>query len=79
MMPLSEDHQNFCYNYREAISYMSYFREFNRMFVFSHFYITHEAVCDSLHDLNFIINALRHVVMYAMATMHCHLFYYIKT
>ena len=38
---------------REAISNISYFGVFNRMFVYFNFYITHEAACDSLHGLNF--------------------------
>ena len=36
---------------REAISNMSYFVVFPRMFV--HFHSTHEEVCDSLNDLDF--------------------------
>ena len=36
---------------KEALSNMSYFDEFHRMFVY--FYITHEAACESLHDTDF--------------------------
>ena len=38
---------------KEAVSSMSYFGEFRRMFVYFHFYITHEAACESLHGLDF--------------------------
>ena len=38
---------------KEAVSNMSYHGAFHRMFVYSHFYITHEAACESLHDLDF--------------------------
>ena len=38
---------------KEAESNMSYFGAFHRMFVYFHFYITHEAACESLHDLDF--------------------------
>ena len=38
---------------REVKFIMPYFGVFNRMFVHFHLYITHEAVCDSLRDLNF--------------------------
>ena len=34
-------------------SNMSYYGAFHRMFVYFHFYITHEAACESLHDLDF--------------------------
>ena len=37
----------------EAVSNMSYFGVHNCMFVYFHFYITHEAACESLHDLDF--------------------------
>ena len=39
----------------KAVSNMSYFGAFHRMFVHFHFYtcITHEAACESLHDLDF--------------------------
>ena len=37
---------------REVKSSMPYFGVFNRMFVHFHLYTTHEAVCDSLRDLN---------------------------
>ena len=37
---------------REAISNMSYFGVFTRMFVRSHLYTTYEVVYDSLRDLN---------------------------
>ena len=37
----------------EAISNMSYFGVFNRMFVRFHLYTIHEAAYDSLLDLNF--------------------------
>ena len=38
---------------REIKSSMPYFGVFTRMFVYFHLYTTHEAVCDSLRDLNF--------------------------
>ena len=38
---------------REVKSSMPYFGVFKRMFVNFHLYTTHEAVCDSLRDLNF--------------------------
>ena len=38
---------------KEAVSNMSYFGAFHRMFVHFHFYITNEAACESLHDLDF--------------------------
>ena len=38
---------------KEAVSNMSYFGAFHRMLVQFHFYITHEAACESLHDLDF--------------------------
>ena len=38
---------------REVIFNMSYFGVFNRMFVHFNLHTTHEAVCDSLRDLNF--------------------------
>ena len=38
---------------KEAVSNISYFGAFNRMFVHFHFYITHVAACESLHDLDF--------------------------
>ena len=43
-----------CQNYRErsSIEYVIFWR-FHRMFVHFHFYITHEAACESLHDLDF--------------------------
>ena len=37
---------------REVKSKMPYFEMFNRMFVHFHLYTTHEAVYDSLRDLN---------------------------
>ena len=37
----------------EAVPNRSYHGTFNRMFVHFHFYITHEAACDSLHNLDF--------------------------
>ena len=38
---------------KEAVSNMSHFGAFHRMFVHFHFYITHEAACESLHYLDF--------------------------
>ena len=38
---------------KEVKSNMPYFGVFNRMFVHFHLYTTHEAVYDSLRDLNF--------------------------
>ena len=38
---------------KEAVSNMSCYGAFHRMFVYCHFYITHEAACESLHDLDF--------------------------
>ena len=38
---------------RGVKSNMPYFRVFNRMFVHFHLYTTHEAIYDSLRDLNF--------------------------
>ena len=38
---------------KEPVPNMSYFGAFHRMFVHFHFYITHEAACESLHDLDF--------------------------
>ena len=38
---------------KEAVSNMSYFGAIHRMFVYFHFYITHKAAYESLHDLDF--------------------------
>ena len=39
---------------KEAVSKISHFGAFNRIFfVYFHFYATHEASCESLHDLDF--------------------------
>ena len=38
---------------KDAVSNMSYYGAFHRMFVYFHFYFTHEAACESLHDLDF--------------------------
>ena len=38
---------------RDVKSSMPYFKVFTRMFVHFHLYATHEAVYDSLRDLNF--------------------------
>ena len=37
----------------EAVSNMSYFGVFNRMFIHFHFYITYEVASESLHDFDF--------------------------
>ena len=41
------------YRYRSSIKYMPYFGALNSMSVHLHFYITHEASCESLYDLEF--------------------------
>ena len=44
---------------KEAVSNMLYFGAFHRMFVYFHFYTsitTHEAACESLHDLDYVVN-----------------------
>ena len=41
---------------KDAVSNMSYYGAFHSMFVYFHFYITHEAACESLHDLVFVVN-----------------------
>ena len=62
---------------KEAVSNMLYFGAFNRMCVHFHFYITHEAACDSLHDLNFCSHILNDMLR-CMDTPHYHLSQYIE-
>ena len=62
---------------KDAVSNMLYFGAFNRMCVHFHFYITHEAACDSLHDLNFCSHILNDVSQ-CMDTLHYHSSQYIE-
>ena len=53
---------------KEAVSNMSYYGAFHRMFVYSHFYVTREAACESLHDLDFCSQYLASCVHWTLYT-----------
>ena len=62
---------------KEAVSNMSYFGAFLPMFVHFYFYITHEAACESLHNLDFRSQYLTtYVALYGHSTLL--FFQYIK-
>ena len=54
---------------KEDVSKMSYVGTFNRRFVHFHFYITHEAACESLQTWIFLVNTERHVAMHGHSTL----------
>ena len=68
---------NVNFHNREIKSSMPYFGVFTRMFVHFHLHTTHDAVHDSLRDLNFSLSLL-YDILQCMATLHYHLFQYTK-
>ena len=59
---------------KDAVSNMSYYGAFHRMFVYFHFcifYITHEAACESLHDLDF---CSQHLTCFNVWTLYTTIF-----
>ena len=63
---------------KEAVSNISYFGAFHRMFVHFHFYITNEAACESLHDLDFRSQYLTTCCNAWTLDLHYHVFQYIE-